>query len=143
MLHLKFVQTPPLNLIRTTNPPSPFGARLSSTFGRPVRLFPAAGFLSMTNVTRSRPLTVSAAKSSQSISTMDAPSDDKKIKGTVVLMKKNLLELNDLKASFIDRVHELFGKAVSLQLISSVNTDPGENTIIFFFFFEIHLFDVL
>ncbi|KAK9919844.1 hypothetical protein M0R45_028419 [Rubus argutus] len=124
MLDFKLLKTPPLNLIRTTKPPSPFEARLSSTFGRPVLPFPTAGFLSMANVARSRPLTVSAAKSSRSISTMDARSDEKKIKGTVVLMKKNLLELNDLKASFMDRVGELLGKVVSFQLISSVNTDP-------------------
>ncbi|XVE81593.1 hypothetical protein DITRI_Ditri15bG0077300 [Diplodiscus trichospermus] len=51
-------------------------------------------------------------------------SKDKKIKGKVILMKKNVLKMNDLKASFLDRLHELFGKGVSLQLISSVHTDP-------------------
>ncbi|OMO61205.1 Lipoxygenase [Corchorus capsularis] len=50
--------------------------------------------------------------------------EKKKIKGTVVLMKKNVLDMNDLKASLFDRVHELFGKGVSLQLISAENTDP-------------------
>lgn len=49
----------------------------------------------------------------------------KKIKGTVVLMKKNVLDFNDMKASFLDRVHELLGKGVSMQLISAVNADPG------------------
>ncbi|XP_010277584.1 PREDICTED: probable linoleate 9S-lipoxygenase 5 [Nelumbo nucifera] len=49
----------------------------------------------------------------------------KKIKGTVVLMKKNVLDFNDLHASVLDRVHELVGKGVALQLISSVNTDPA------------------
>ncbi|KAI7979124.1 putative linoleate 9S-lipoxygenase 5 [Camellia lanceoleosa] len=46
----------------------------------------------------------------------------KKIKGTVVLVKKNILDMNDLGASFLDRVHEFWGKGVSLQLISS---DPN------------------
>ncbi|XP_062002399.1 probable linoleate 9S-lipoxygenase 5 [Rosa rugosa] len=129
MLHFKCHHTLPLNLIRTKPPPSPCGARLSSAVavnGRPLALlFRAPGSLFMANVRRSRPLTVSAAKSSQSTTTIDPPSDDTKIKGTVVLMKKNLLELNDLIASFSDRVHELFGKSVSVQLISAVNTDPG------------------
>ncbi|XP_050223951.1 probable linoleate 9S-lipoxygenase 5 [Mercurialis annua] len=52
---------------------------------------------------------------------------DKKITGTVVLMKKNVLDFNDFHASFLDRVHELVGHGVSLQLISSVNTEPTEN----------------
>lgn len=91
-----------------------------------MKLFP--GFLRMTDVARSQPLTVaSSAKPSQNITVDPHPKDgDKKIKGRVVLMKKNVLELNDLKASFLDRVHELWGKVVSLQLISSVNGDPGE-----------------
>ncbi|XP_021897181.1 linoleate 9S-lipoxygenase 5, chloroplastic-like [Carica papaya] len=46
------------------------------------------------------------------------------IKGTVVLMKKNTLDFHDVKASFLDRVHELLGKRVSLQLISSDHPDP-------------------
>ncbi|KAL5701873.1 hypothetical protein ACHQM5_027159 [Ranunculus cassubicifolius] len=44
------------------------------------------------------------------------------IKGVVILMKKNALDFNDLAASVIDRVHELIGKRVSLQLVSS---NPG------------------
>lgn len=50
----------------------------------------------------------------------------KKIKGKAVLMKKNVLDFNDFHASIIDRVHELFGNGVSLQLISAVNADPGK-----------------
>jgi linoleate 9S-lipoxygenase len=53
-------------------------------------------------------------------------SKKRKIKGTVVLMKKNVLDFNDFHASFLDRVHELLGQGVSLQLISAVNVDPGE-----------------
>lgn len=44
-----------------------------------------------------------------------------KIKGTVVLMKKNVLDVTDVPASLFDRIHELFGKGVSLQLISADN----------------------
>ncbi|XWS39321.1 hypothetical protein CRYUN_Cryun18bG0041600 [Craigia yunnanensis] len=51
--------------------------------------------------------------------------DKKKIKGTVILMKKNVLDMHDLKASLLDRVYELLGKGVSLQLISAVHTDPA------------------
>uniref|UniRef100_A0A5B7BRB5 Lipoxygenase n=1 Tax=Davidia involucrata TaxID=16924 RepID=A0A5B7BRB5_DAVIN len=48
-------------------------------------------------------------------------SETKKIEGTVRLMKKNVLDLNDFGASFLDRVHEFLGKGVSLQLISAVH----------------------
>ncbi|KAL6497787.1 Linoleate 9S-lipoxygenase 5 [Orobanche hederae] len=44
----------------------------------------------------------------------------RKIKGSVVLMKNNVA-VN----SILDRFHELFGKGVSLQLISAVNGDPA------------------
>lgn len=47
------------------------------------------------------------------------------IKGTVVLMKKNLFELNDVVASVRDRFDEVLGHKVSLQLISSVNFDTN------------------
>lgn len=49
----------------------------------------------------------------------------KKIKGRVVLMKKNVLDFNDFSASAVDRLDEFLGRKVSLQLISSVNADPG------------------
>ncbi|KAK6159892.1 hypothetical protein DH2020_003273 [Rehmannia glutinosa] len=42
-----------------------------------------------------------------------------KIKGKVVLMKKNVLDFNDLSASVLDRVHELVGQKVSLHLIKN------------------------
>ncbi|KAK3418568.1 hypothetical protein EUGRSUZ_H04495 [Eucalyptus grandis] len=48
----------------------------------------------------------------------------KKVKGTVVLMKKNVLDFNDFNASVLDRVHELFGQKISLQLVSAVHGDP-------------------
>lgn len=50
----------------------------------------------------------------------------KKIKGTVVLMKKNLLDFTDVPASFLDRIHELVGKGVSLQLISEDKSNQGK-----------------
>ncbi|KAL6545697.1 Lox4p [Orobanche gracilis] len=53
----------------------------------------------------------------------DQEGGHRKIKGKVVLMKKNVLDFNDLSASVLDTVHELVGQKVSLQLISSVNTD--------------------
>lgn len=49
----------------------------------------------------------------------------KKIKGTVVLMKKNVLDFNDFNASFLDRFHELLGRKVTLQLISAVHGEPA------------------
>lgn len=49
----------------------------------------------------------------------------KKIEGTVVLMKKNVLDTSDFYASFIDKIYEIAGKHVSLQLISAVHLDPG------------------
>lgn len=48
-----------------------------------------------------------------------------KVKGTVVLMKKNVLDFNDFNASFLDRLHEFLGNKVTLRLISSDVTDPG------------------
>ncbi|XP_009790810.1 probable linoleate 9S-lipoxygenase 5 [Nicotiana sylvestris] len=47
------------------------------------------------------------------------------VKGTVVLMKKNFLDLDDVKASVVDRVDEVLGHKVSLQLIGAVNADPA------------------
>ncbi|XP_076901945.1 putative linoleate 9S-lipoxygenase 5 isoform X2 [Bidens hawaiensis] len=45
----------------------------------------------------------------------------KTIRGRVVLIKKNLLDVEDLSASVLDRVHELVGKNVTLQLISTAS----------------------
>ncbi|XP_050274142.1 probable linoleate 9S-lipoxygenase 5 isoform X3 [Quercus robur] len=57
--------------------------------------------------------------------TGDDESGNKKVEGTVVLMKKNVLDFNDFNASVLDRVHELLGQKVSFQLISAVNGDPA------------------
>ncbi|XP_009610900.1 probable linoleate 9S-lipoxygenase 5 [Nicotiana tomentosiformis] len=51
--------------------------------------------------------------------------DGKKVKGTVVLMKKNVLDFTDINASVLDGVLEFLGRRVSLELISSVNADPA------------------
>lgn len=49
-----------------------------------------------------------------------------KIKGTVVLMKKNVLDFNDLTASLLDRMHEILGQGVTFQLVSATVGDPSE-----------------
>jgi linoleate 9S-lipoxygenase len=56
----------------------------------------------------------------------------RKIEGSVVLMKKNVLDFNDFNASVLDRVHELLGQKVSLQLVSAVNADPSGDYYFFF-----------
>ncbi|KAM7259906.1 hypothetical protein ACFE04_015647 [Oxalis oulophora] len=48
------------------------------------------------------------------------------VRGTFLLMKKKILDVTDVKASVIDRVHEFFGRGVSIQLISCVLSDPAE-----------------
>ena len=54
--------------------------------------------------------------------------ESRKVKGSVVLMKKNyVLCCKNIIASFIDRIYELLGKRVSMQLISSVHPDPGHS----------------
>lgn len=60
-----------------------------------------------------------------------------RIKGTVVLMKKNVLDFNDFHASFLDRFHELLGRKVTLQLISAVHGEPAGEWVLFLiaFFF--------
>lgn len=49
-----------------------------------------------------------------------------KIKATVVLMKKNVLDLSDFNASILDNVYELVGKHVSFELVSATVSDPSE-----------------
>ncbi|KAK6804963.1 hypothetical protein RDI58_002747 [Solanum bulbocastanum] len=53
--------------------------------------------------------------------------DGKKVKGKVVLMKKNVLDFTDIKAAVVDEVVELLGNKVSFQLISSSVFDDPEN----------------
>ncbi|XP_020104915.1 linoleate 9S-lipoxygenase 6 isoform X1 [Ananas comosus] len=47
------------------------------------------------------------------------------VKGTVVLMRKNVLDFNDFGASVIDNISELLGQKVSLQLVSATVGDPN------------------
>ncbi|KAI4373958.1 hypothetical protein MLD38_012015 [Melastoma candidum] len=49
----------------------------------------------------------------------------RKIRGTLRLMKKNVLDFHDVKASLLDRMYELFRRGVSLQLVSSVQPEHG------------------
>lgn len=54
--------------------------------------------------------------------------ESRKVKGSVVLVNKNsVLCFKNIIASFIDRIYELLGKRVSMQLISSVHPDPGHS----------------
>lgn len=48
-----------------------------------------------------------------------------KIRGEVVLMKKNVMDFTDIRASFTDRIFELLGKGVSMQLISNNQPEPA------------------
>lgn len=57
--------------------------------------------------------------------TGDDESRNKKVEGTVVLMKKNVLDFNDFNASVLDGFLELLGQKVSFQLISAINGDPA------------------
>jgi len=59
-----------------------------------------------------------------------------RMRGTVILMKKNVLDFNDLSSSLLDRLHEFMGKRVSLQLISAFQTDSGQY---FYYFLSISL----
>ncbi|KAK1440488.1 hypothetical protein QVD17_06316 [Tagetes erecta] len=49
------------------------------------------------------------------------------VKGKVVLMKKNMLDFNDLGASVMDRAYELFGQHISIQFISATHADTGSS----------------
>ena len=48
-----------------------------------------------------------------------------RLKGTVVLMRKNVLELNDFSATVIDGISEFLGKGVTCQLVSSTVVDAN------------------
>ncbi|KAJ6897519.1 hypothetical protein NC652_024346 [Populus alba x Populus x berolinensis] len=39
--------------------------------------------------------------------------------------KKNVLDFHDIKASFLDRVYDLLGKGVSMQLVIAFHQDPA------------------
>jgi len=59
----------------------------------------------------------------------DRRANDKKkgveVKGAVVLMKKHVMDMTDLRASVVDRVYEFFGRRVSFQLVSATVGDPS------------------
>lgn len=48
-----------------------------------------------------------------------------RLKGSVVLMRKNVLDLTDFSATIIDGVTEFLGRGVTCQLISSTVVDPN------------------
>ena len=59
------------------------------------------------------------------------------LKGSVVLMRKNALDFNDLGATVMDSVGEFLGRGVTCQLISSTVADPSEqNTHLKSFFLD-------
>ncbi|KAM0064261.1 putative linoleate 9S-lipoxygenase [Helianthus debilis subsp. tardiflorus] len=55
------------------------------------------------------------------------------VKGKVVLMKKNVLDFNDLGASVLDRAHELIGQHISIRFISATRADSTSTGLIFDF----------
>jgi linoleate 9S-lipoxygenase len=58
-----------------------------------------------------------------------------RLKGTVVLMRKNVLDLNDFGATVIDGISEFLGKGVTCQLISSTLVDSSKHPLILVSFF--------
>ncbi|XP_031101675.1 probable linoleate 9S-lipoxygenase 5 [Ipomoea triloba] len=56
---------------------------------------------------------------------VEALSPTKKIKGSVVLMRKNVLDFNDFNASIVDNLTDFLGQKVSLELVSSAQADLG------------------
>ncbi|KAM0976766.1 hypothetical protein PS2_019365 [Malus domestica] len=94
--HLKHLS--PLNSVVTAPAKTTYPNRATSVNGR-LGLFQTTA--PMTEVAQSQPLTVasSTAKPSQNITVDHHPKDDdKKIRGTVLLMKNNVLELNSVSA---------------------------------------------
>ncbi|KAI4301785.1 hypothetical protein L6164_035032 [Bauhinia variegata] len=63
----------------------------------------------------------------------DCAESQKLIRGTVVLMKKNVLDFNDFTASFMDHLDEFVGNGVAFQLISAVHTASGNVNNLFTF----------
>ncbi|VAI01399.1 unnamed protein product [Triticum turgidum subsp. durum] len=51
-----------------------------------------------------------------------------RLKGTVVLMRKNVLDLTDFGATIMDGIGDFFGKGVTCQLISSTLIDHGKQS---------------
>lgn len=61
------------------------------------------------------------------IDTLTGANKSARLKGTVVLMRKNVLDLNDFGATIIDGIGEFLGKGVTCQLISSTAVDHGNH----------------
>uniref|UniRef100_J3LRW3 Lipoxygenase n=1 Tax=Oryza brachyantha TaxID=4533 RepID=J3LRW3_ORYBR len=59
------------------------------------------------------------------IDSLTGSSKQSRLKGTVVLMRKNVLDLNDFGATVIDGLGEFVGKGVTCQLISSTAVDQN------------------
>lgn len=51
-----------------------------------------------------------------------------KIKGSVVLVKSNVVGFNDFADSLLDGLHELVGSGISFELVSATVGDPSELT---------------
>jgi hypothetical protein len=49
-----------------------------------------------------------------------------RLKGTVVLMRKNVLDLNDFGAAILDGLTEFLGKGITCQLVSSTAVDNSK-----------------
>jgi hypothetical protein len=62
-------------------------------------------------------------------------SAEQKIKGFMVIQKKNVLDLNDFNAGIIDDISELFGRGVSFQLVSTSQIDSSACSFIIHFKF--------
>ncbi|KAE8820156.1 lipooxygenase-1 [Hordeum vulgare] len=60
--------------------------------------------------------------------TMTGANKIARLKGTVVLMSNNVLDLNDFGATIIDGIGEFLGKGVTCQLISSTAVDQSKHT---------------
>ncbi|ONK55907.1 uncharacterized protein A4U43_C10F2180 [Asparagus officinalis] len=57
---------------------------------------------------------------------LEGGNEKAKIKGTVVLIKKNVLGSSDFNASILDNIYELVGKHVSFELVSATVSDPND-----------------
>lgn len=55
-----------------------------------------------------------------------APKGTVQVKGTVVLMQKNVLDFNDLAGNVIDGLFDILGQNVSFQLVSQTVGDPSQ-----------------
>ncbi|KAK9933360.1 hypothetical protein M0R45_020559 [Rubus argutus] len=81
------------------------------------------GFCSSSTVARNVMETICVKKTNEKPN--QKVSGSKKIRGTVVLMKKNVLDCKDITASLLDRIHEFLGKGVSMHLISATHPEPA------------------